>query len=169
MWVSNLSLPNKVNVRVMQQNDHLIEFLILAKIWHILQGLLCVVKTWTETQKTCSMTYFIFLSLKGHWTTSASSPIFVQKVKIFIPLEVYTYDCMLNLTCNFNLIKRYVIFFLAAAIFKSLPLKMATKGRLLKMATTVMTVEFATIHHYSSLRKILKLVCAVLWTDTKMN
>ena len=30
-------------------------------------------------------------SLKGHWTTSASSPDFFQKVEIFIPLEVYTY------------------------------------------------------------------------------
>ena len=36
-------------------------------------------------------------------------------------------------------------FFLAAAIFKSL---------LLKMATTVMTIEFGTIHHYPSLEKI---------------
>ena len=35
-------------------------------------------------------------------------------------------------------------FFLAAAIFKSL---------LLKMAATVMTVEFGTIHHYSSLEE----------------
>ena len=31
-------------------------------------------------------------SLKGHWTTSASSPIFFfKKVEIFISLEVYTY------------------------------------------------------------------------------
>ena len=30
--------------------------------------------------------------LKGHWTTSASSPnFFFNKVEIFIPLEVYTY------------------------------------------------------------------------------
>ena len=29
--------------------------------------------------------------LKGHWTTSASSPDIFKKVKIFIPLEVYTY------------------------------------------------------------------------------
>ena len=35
------------------------------------------------------------------------------------------------------------------------------------MAASVMTVEFGTIHHYSSLEKILKHVCAVLWTDTK--
>ena len=34
--------------------------------------------------------------------------------------------------------------FLAAAIFKSL---------LLKMAATVMTVEFGTIHHYSSVEE----------------
>ena len=30
--------------------------------------------------------------LKGHWTTSTSSPdFFFKKVEIFIPLEVYTY------------------------------------------------------------------------------
>ena len=51
---------------------------------------------------------------------------------------------MLNLTCNFNLITEIFDFFLAAAIFKSL---------LLKMAATVMTVEFGTIHHYSSLEE----------------
>ena len=50
-------------------------------------------------------------------------------------------NCMLNLTCNFYLISKICEFFFAAAIFKSL---------LLKMATTVMTVEFGTIHHYSS-------------------
>ena len=37
------------------------------------------------------------------------------------------------------------------------------------MAATVMIVEFGSIHHYSSLGKILKLVCAVLWTHTKYN
>ena len=46
-------------------------------------------------------------------------------------------------TCNFNLITNMMIF-LAAAIFKSL---------LLKMAATVMTVEFGTIHHFSSLEE----------------
>ena len=54
---------------------------------------------------------------------------------------------MLNLTCNFNLIVKICVFFLfcfAAAIFKSL---------LLKMAAIVMTVEFGTIHHYSSLEE----------------
>ena len=30
-------------------------------------------------------------NLKGHWTTSASSPNFFRKVEIFISLEVYTY------------------------------------------------------------------------------
>ena len=48
---------------------------------------------------------------------------------------------MLNLTCNFNFIT-ICDFFLAAAIFKSLPLKMAA-----------MTVEFGTIHHYSRLEE----------------
>ena len=49
---------------------------------------------------------------------------------------------MLNLTCTFNLITKICNFFLAAANFKSL---------LLKMVATVMTVEFGTILHYSSL------------------
>ena len=45
--------------------------------------------------------------LKGHWTTSASSKFFSEKVEIFIPLEVYTYsDRMLNLTCSSNLITK---------------------------------------------------------------
>ena len=52
-------------------------------------------------------------------------------------------DWMLNLTCNFNLIKKTWIF-LAAVISKSL---------LLKMTATVMTLEFGTIHHYSSLEE----------------
>ena len=53
-------------------------------------------------------------------------------------------DCMLNLTCNSNLITK-TWGFLAAAIFKSI---------LLKIATSVMTVEFGTIHHYSSREEI---------------
>ena len=82
--------------------------------------------------------------LKWHWTTSTSSPDFFQKKN----WDFYTIrgvhlcsNCMLNLTCNFYLISKICEFFFAAAIFKSL---------LLKMATTVMTVEFGTIHHYSS-------------------
>ena len=35
------------------------------------------------------------------------------------------------------------------------------------MAATVMTAEFGTIHYYFSLEEYSKLVCAVLWTDTK--
>ena len=37
------------------------------------------------------------------------------------------------------------------------------------MAATVMAVEFGTIHHYSSLEETLKLACAILWTDEKIN
>ena len=57
---------------------------------------------------------------------------------------------MLNLTCSFNIYiyifnfflgYKDILFFLAADIFKS---------RLLKMAATVMPVEFGTFHHYSS-------------------
>ena len=51
---------------------------------------------------------------------------------------------MLNLTYNFNLITNICEFVLAAASFKSLNLK---------MASTVMTVEFGTIHRYSSLEE----------------
>ena len=38
------------------------------------------------------------------------------------------------------------------------------------MAATVMTAEFGTIQYYSSLEEYsMKLVYAVLWTDTKIN
>ena len=55
------------------------------------------------------------LSLKGHWTTSASSLIFFFKKekskkgkKILIPLEVFTYV----VTCNFkSFTKKYTFFF----------------------------------------------------------
>ena len=35
------------------------------------------------------------------------------------------------------------------------------------MATTVMTVEFGTIQHYSTLEENSDAFCAVHWTDTK--
>ena len=65
---------------------------------------------------------------------------FIKKVEIFMLLEVYTYvvtACLILLATKIG-----KIFFLASVIFKSL---------LLKMAATVMTVEFGTIHHYPSL------------------
>ena len=80
-----------------------------------------------------------------HWTNSASSPNFFQKNWDFYTIRsVYLCsDCMLNLSCNFNLITKICDFFLAAAIFKSL---------LLNMADTIITdIEFGTIHHDSSL------------------
>ena len=43
--------------------------------------------------------------LKGHWTSSASFPLFFQKVEILIPLEVYAYvvtACLISLA-TFNL------------------------------------------------------------------
>ena len=46
---------------------------------------------------------------------------------------------MLNLTCNFNLITKIFIF---------------SSSRLLKLAATVMTVEFGIIQDYSSLEEI---------------
>ena len=85
-------------------------------------------------------------NLKGHWTTSASSPIFFQKSwDFYIIRSVYLCsDCMLNLTCSFNSVTKIYAFFLSVAIFKS---------RLLKMVATVMTAEFGTIHYYSSLEE----------------
>ena len=78
--------------------------------------------------------------LDGHRTTSAlSANFFSSNVEIFIPLEVYTYvvTACLILLATFSCS-------VVAAIFKSLRLK---------MAATVMTVEFGTIHHYSSLEE----------------
>ena len=83
--------------------------------------------------------------LRGHWTISASSQDFFKKVEIFIQLEVlYIYAvtaCSILLATSTQL-QRYI--FLSVAIFKS---------RLLKMAATVMIVEFGTIHHYSSVEE----------------
>ena len=71
-------------------------------------------------------------------------PIIFKKVKTFIYTikNVYS-DCMLNLTCNFNLITKVCAFFLQRPIL----------SLLLKMTAAVMTVEFGTIHHYSSLEE----------------
>ena len=53
------------------------------------------------------------LVLKGHRTTSASSPdFFSKKVEIFIPLEVYTYEvtaCSI-LFATIAQLQRYMIF-----------------------------------------------------------
>ena len=52
--------------------------------------------------------------LKGHWTTSASSPNFFQKSwDFYIIRSLYLCsDCMLNLTCSFNSVtKMYAFFF----------------------------------------------------------
>ena len=53
-------------------------------------------------------------------------------------------DCMLNLTCNFNIIKKICEFFLQRPFLKVY---------FLKMAATVMTVVFCTIHLYPSLEE----------------
>ena len=51
--------------------------------------------------------------LKGHWTTSASSPIFFQKSwDFYIIRSVYLCrDCMLSLTCSFNSVTKIYAFF----------------------------------------------------------
>ena len=85
--------------------------------------------------------------LKGHWTTSASSPnFFFQKSWDFYTIES-VYLCTEWLHAQYYLLQlnyENMWIFLVAAIFKSL---------LLKMATIVMTVEFGTIHHYCSLEE----------------
>ena len=52
-------------------------------------------------------------TLKGHWTTSASSPNFFQKSwDFYIIRSVYLgSDCMLNLTCSFNSVTKIYAFF----------------------------------------------------------
>ena len=52
-------------------------------------------------------------ALKGHWTTSASSPNFFQKSwDFYIIRSVYLCsDCMLNLTCSFNSVTKIYAFF----------------------------------------------------------
>ena len=91
-------------------------------------------------------TQLIPLSLKGHWTTSASSPDFFFR-KVYTYVETASY-LKLQLGC------KDIWIFLAAAIFKS---------RLLKMAANVMTVEFDTFHHYHLVgRKILKVFLQLL-------
>ena len=66
---------------------------------------------------------------------------------------------MLNLTCNFNLVTKIYEFFLTVAIFKS---------QLLKMVATIMTVEFGTIHNYSSLEEISE-ACLSISLDRYKN
>ena len=104
----------------------------------------------------------VMITLKGHWTTSASSPIFFQKIWDFYTIRnVYLCSgCMLNLTCNFNLITKICEFFLQQPFFKVYFQKWPPMSCLLNLATSTIILV---------LTKILKLVCAVLWTDTKIN
>ena len=108
--------------------------------------------------------FFIFRTffLKGHWTTSASSPDFFQKSWDFHTIRsVYLCsDCMLNLTCNFNSVTKIFEFFFQQPFLKVDFLKWLPLSWLLNLA------PFTIILFW---RKILKLVCAVLWTDTKIN
>ena len=57
--------------------------------------------------------FYCSFCLKGHWTTSASSPIFFQKSwDFYIIRSVYLCsDCMLNLTCSFNSVTKIYAFF----------------------------------------------------------
>ena len=68
----------------------------------------------TEYSKVCLLhTVTPWTQLKGHWTTSASSPNFFQKSWDFhIIRSVYLCsDCMLNLTCSFNSVTKIYAFF----------------------------------------------------------
>ena len=69
-------------------------------------------------------------------------------------------DCMLNLTCNFNLITKIWEFFLQQPFLKVYFWKWPPLSLLLNLAPSTITVVW---------RKILKLVCAVLWTDIKLT
>ena len=59
------------------------------------------------------VTWLLVQTLKGHWTTSASSPNFFQKSwDFYIIRSVYLCsDCMLNLTCSFNSFTKIYAFF----------------------------------------------------------
>ena len=72
-------------------------------------------KQW-EARTGCWHNMFLILLpilLKGHWTTSASSPNFFQKSwDFYIIRSVYLCsDCMLNLTCSFNSVTKIYAFF----------------------------------------------------------
>ena len=58
--------------------------------------------------------------LKGHWTTSASSPDFFRKIwELYTIRSVYLWsECMFNFTCNFNLITKICEFFLQRPFLK---------------------------------------------------
>ena len=100
--------------------------------------------------------------LKGHWTTSASSPNFFQKSWDFYTIRsVYLCsDCMLNLTCNFNSVTKIFEIFFQQPFLKVDFLKWLPLSWLLNLAPSTIILVC---------RKILKLVCAVLWTETKSN
>ena len=121
-----------------QKCQHLAMF--VTSMWHTLHG--CTYFGMLKRRDP----YFCY-GIKGALDNFSLIPrFFFQKSWDFYTIRsVYLCsDCMLNLTCNFNLITKICEFFLAAAIFKSL---------LLKMAATVMTFEFGTIHHYSRMQE----------------
>ena len=99
------------------------------------------------------------LILKGHWTTSASSPdFFFKKVEIFIPLEVYTYVMYAQSYLQLQLSCKDIWIFLSVAIFDFL--KWLPLSWLLNLAPSTIILVW---------RKFLKLVCAIFWTDRKVN
>ena len=97
--------------------------------------------------------------LKGHWTTSASSPIFFKKSWDFYTIgSVYPCsDCMLNLVCNFNWITKICEFFLWRPFLKVYFKKWPPLSWLLNLAPATIILVW---------RKILMLV---LWTVTKIK
>ena len=100
--------------------------------------------------------------LKEHWTTSASSPdIFFLNWYIYTIWSVYLWsDCMLNLTCNFNLVTKIFENFLQGPLLEVDFQKRLPQSWLLTLVPSTIILVW---------RNILKLVCAVLWTDTKNN
>ena len=71
------------------------------------------VLVWIQLHTFDSALWQIGSELKGHWTISTSSPNFFQKSWDFYTIRsaYLRSDCMLNLTCNFNLITKIWEFF----------------------------------------------------------
>ena len=97
--------------------------------------------------------------LKGHWTTSASSPDIFSKMK----WDFYTIRCVYlcsdcNLTCNFSLVTKMFELFLQQPFLKV---------DFQKWPPLLSTLNLAPSTNVHVWRKILKLVCAVFlnWYD----
>ena len=106
----------------------------------------------------CSWAFSVLAQkLKGHRTTSASSPDFFQKSWDFYTIRsVYLCnDCMLYLTGSFNLVTKIIYFSCSSHFQKSTFKKWPTLSWLLNLNLVPSNIILEW-------RKILKLVCADL-------